>query len=215
MSTSSVGPQQSSRVPRRAYDRLILAGIELMAREGLDGVNTNTIARAARVGVGTFYQHFEDKFALHRAIVQRALEGLQNSLAQAHQEADDRPLPDQVRAGVVALVGFAQAQPDLFRTTFGRSAAAARLNSKGRTAGLGLSARPLERRLRALLEEGELDPAIEPGIAARAFMDMQVRCVVHWIEDPVHEDPDALIRTITRLHPALVGQPLGGDVGLG
>ena len=120
---------------KRAYERLLQAGTELMAREGLDGVNTNTIARAAQVGVGTFYQHFADKFALHRAIVQKALEGLQQRLAEVHRASQHQPIEDQVRSGLAALVGFAQEDPSLFRVTFGRSAAAARLNARRRPAG--------------------------------------------------------------------------------
>ncbi|MAJ60348.1 MAG: hypothetical protein CBC48_10245 [bacterium TMED88] len=197
MASSRGHLKNSSPAPKRAYESLLRAGTELMARDGLDGVNTNTIARAARVGVGTFYQHFGDKFALHRAIVQRGLEGLQQRLAEAHRASKERALEDQVRAGLVALVGFAQEQPDLFRATFGRSAAAARL---------GLSPRPLERRLRDQLEQGQLHPAVEPRIAARAFMEMQVRSVVHWLEDADQLSPKALIETLTRLHPVIAGK---------
>ena len=195
-----------SPASKRAYERLLEAGTELMAREGLDGVNTNTIARAAQVGVGTFYQHFADKFALHRAIVQKALEGLQQRLAEVHRASQHQPIEDQVRSGLAALVGFAQEDPALFRVTFGRSAAAARLNARRRPAGLGLSPRPLEQRLRDQLEQGQLNPAVEPRTAARAFMEMQVRAIVHWLEDPDPVSPTALIETLTCLHPVLAGK---------
>ncbi|MCH2185258.1 TetR/AcrR family transcriptional regulator [Myxococcota bacterium] len=206
MSPSAADSRTPGSGSKRAYERLLAAGTQLLAREGLDGVNTNTIARAAQVGVGTFYQHFGDKFALHRAIIQRGLQALQQRLAEAHGASAEQPLEDQVRSGVIALLGFAQQQPDLFRATFGFSAAATRLNVRGRTAGLGLSSRPLEVRLREQLKRGRLDPAIEPAIAARGFIEMQVRCVLHWLEDPAQEAPDALIETLTRLHPVVAGQ---------
>lgn len=206
MTISPAGRKNLSPASTRAYERLLQAGTELMAREGLDGVNTNTIARAAHVGVGTFYQYFGDKFALHRAIVQRALEGLQQRLSEAHRASEQQSLEAQVRSGLVALVGFAQEEPALFRVTFGRSASAARLHARRRPAGLGLSPRPLELRLRDHLEQGQLDPAVEPRIAARAFMEMQVRAVVHWLEDPDQAPAAALIETLTRLHPVLAGQ---------
>ena len=45
----------------RSREALIGAGEKLIGREGIESVHSNAIARAAGVGVGTFYSHFEDK----------------------------------------------------------------------------------------------------------------------------------------------------------
>ena len=47
-----------------AESRLLAAGLSLFARHGTERVNSNTIARRAHLGIGTFYTHFPDKHAL-------------------------------------------------------------------------------------------------------------------------------------------------------
>ena len=182
------------------------AGADLIAQKGLDGINTNTIARAAHVGVGTFYNYFADKFAFHRAIVKRGLESIQSAITQAHTQTRDRPIPEQARAGIAALVEIAQQNPRLFQATFQGASAAGRSSSSRRSPSLGLSPRPLEQRLRALAEEGLLDSALDPRIAARAFIEMQFSCVAQWLEDPSAQDAEVLISTLTQLHPAVAAE---------
>jgi len=179
-------------------EKLLVAGTRLVAEQGIDAINTNVIARAARVGVGTFYTHFDDKHALHRAVVSRGLEVVRRALADAHQQVADRPVAEQVRAGVTALVEVAERRPDLFKAAFSRPGTGAR-----RAGGVGLSPRPIEHRLRALQAEGAIDRAIDPTVAARAFTEMQVAIVSWWLDEPAAPSRDALIETLVRMHPAL------------
>ncbi len=85
--TSSERVRRQSERRRKAQEaargRLLQAGAALIAEHGLEGANSNQIARAAGAGVGTFYAHFEDKHALHRAVVRHTFEGLQGRLARA------------------------------------------------------------------------------------------------------------------------------------
>ena len=104
--------------PAPTRDRLLRAGAELLAGQGLGDVNTNTVARAAGVGVGTFYAHFEDKFALHRELVALGLAVLQQALARASQATRTAVIDEQVRATVVAFVDFARDHPALYRVLF-------------------------------------------------------------------------------------------------
>ena len=189
-----------------AYEKLMSVGADLIAQNGLDGINTNTIARAAHVGVGTFYNYFADKFAFHRAIVKRGLHLIQSAITQAHAETRERPIPEQARAGIAALVEIAEQNPRLFQATFQGASAAGRSTSSRRSPSLGLSPRPLEQRLRALAEEGRLDLGLDPRIAARAFIEMQFSCVAHWLEDPGAHDSEVLIQTLTHLHPAVAAE---------
>ena len=53
---------QSKQAPSPlARELLIGAAAQLIAERGFDAVNSNQIARAAGLGVGTFYRHFQDK----------------------------------------------------------------------------------------------------------------------------------------------------------
>ena len=73
------GPQRGRRGGARR-EAIVRAGEGLLARDGYDAVNSNQIARAAGVGVGTFYRHFEDKAALVEAIRLLAWEELGRAL---------------------------------------------------------------------------------------------------------------------------------------
>lgn len=189
-------PKTSSDANSR--ERLLEEGTRLVAERGIEAINTNVIARAARVGVGTFYNHFGDKYAFHRAVLGRGVDAVRAALADAHRRVDGQPIDQQVRAGVTALVDVASAHPLRFRAAFARPTPGVR------GAGvLGLSSRPVEQRLAALQREGQIDPGIDPGVAARAFTEMQLSVVAWWLEDPSSTTREALIETLIRLHPAI------------
>lgn len=198
--TTSASPPKDSAAAHAAREKLLLAGTRLVAERGIDGVNTNVIARGARVGVGTFYNHFEDKHVFHRAVIARGLELVRAALADAHRRVHDRPIPEQVLSSVAALVDVARAQPDLFKATFSRTAGGRR------GASLGLSPRPVEQRLRALQREGVVDPAIDASVAARAFTEMEVSSVCWWLDEPSGPTREVLIETLMKLHPAIACQ---------
>ena len=147
-----------------ARERLLAAGAKMIAARGLGEVNTNTIAREAGVGVGTFYSCFKDKAALHGEIMALGLARLQEALAQASRQAAAAPLHDQVSATVAAFVDFARDQPALFRVIF----AVGEGGLRGGRASVGFSSRAMEQRLGALQQAGELDPGLDAGQAARA-----------------------------------------------
>ena len=157
-------------------ESILQAGTRLIAESGgLEGVNTNTIARAAGVGVGTFYRHFEDKYALLRAAVAGGLEILQVDLTRADQTAAGGSLLDQVRANVSAFVAFAARDSARFRIIFSVAS-----SGGGRSrAGVGFSPRALERRLQVLQGEGQLEPRVDPAVAARVFSAGQALSLIH------------------------------------
>ena len=61
----------AARSRRETRRRLVEAGTELFAREGLHGATSAQIARRAGVAAGTFYLHFRDKQDLFREIEAR------------------------------------------------------------------------------------------------------------------------------------------------
>ena len=76
-----------------AKDRLLAAGLILFSRLGTERVNSNAIAKRARLGVGTFYAHFPDKHALLREIQLRTLTGIRGVRLAAVVDAAADPAP--------------------------------------------------------------------------------------------------------------------------
>ena len=196
----------SSQRPSATRDRIIEVGTRLIASSGVDAINSNVIARAAGVGVGTFYSHFADKHALHREAMSSAIEGLQGALvAAASRHSADATMETLVRAMVEAAVGFAEQNADLFRVAFVRPPR----SSPGGRPSFGLSSRGIESRLQALQREGRLHPGVDPGLAARAFTSMQTSAIVWWLEASERPSRERLVETLVRLHPAIACRPTG------
>ncbi len=203
-------PRDPSLVRRRLLD----AATRRFAAAGFEGVNSNQIAREAGVGVGTFYNHFRDKHEVHQALVLDTLEGLQAAVAEA-AAPPEAPLEDQVRALVQAVLGFAEGDPDRFRVAFGAEAAPHRAPRSVRAAGenatasraqVGYSTRATERRLEQLRNSGALERAVDPAVAARAFVAMQNDVVCWWLDDRSRATRDGVIETLVRLHPAIAAR---------
>jgi AcrR family transcriptional regulator len=109
--------QQRSRA---LVDSIVEATGRLIATEGLDAVNTNRVAEAAGVSVGSLYQYFHDRSELIEAVVDRmsvdtlAMLNQQLNLAAA-QSIDIRAL---ARLGLTAGLAFLRSNelyPELLR----------------------------------------------------------------------------------------------------
>ena len=71
---------------------------------------------------------------------------------------------------------------------------------------MGYSARATERRLRALRDARALDPALDPAVAARAFVAMQNEVVCWWLDDRARASRAGVIETLGRLQPAIAAK---------
>ena len=210
--TSSRSGKAKRQDPAEVRRRLVTAATQRFASHGFEGVNSNQIARDAGVGVGTFYHHFQDKREVHQAVVLETLEALQNRVAAQSARAPDAPLEDQVRDLVEVVVGFAEEIPAQFRVAFGGDGTAGLGARPQRTplsgaapgrAQVGYSTRATERRLAALQAKGVLDPRLDPGVAARAFVGMQNSVLCWWLEDSTRATREAIVETLFVLHPAI------------
>ncbi len=181
-----------------AEDRLLAAGLSLFARRGVERVNTNAIAKRARLAVGTFYKHFPDKHALLREIQVRTVGALRAARVAATRGAGTDP-EAQVRASAGAAVEFAEAHAQAYRVTFGRERAGAAMHGPV----VSESTRPTADGLRRLQAAGRLDPTLDPDLAARAYLAMEVGTILWWLDDPSRTGRDGLVETLVRLHPAL------------
>jgi len=194
-----VGAAARSRAETRR--RLLEAGTELFAREGVHRTTSTQIARAAGVAAGTFYLHFPDKHSLFREIAFAALAELRERTSAAHAAARPDPI-DQVRARMQTLVAFAAEQRDLVRIIFERGPEAGEIGAE-----LADALFPaVEARLRDRLAEGRIDPAIHPVVAAQALVATWMRVVAWWVEDPSRAPREAVVETLVRLHPVFTHQ---------
>jgi AcrR family transcriptional regulator len=176
--------------------RLIEAGTERFARDGLHGTTSTQIARAAGVAAGTFYLHFPDKQALFRAIAFDTLATLRDRMALA-AEAHGGDVQRQLRARMETLVAFAAEQRDLVRIVFGRGHEAGTLGDEMADALFpGVELRLLER-----IEEGLADPGLHAAVAAQSLIAMWTRVIAWWGEDPSRAPREAVVETLVRLHP--------------
>jgi len=179
-----------------ARSRLLVAGLGLFATLGCERVNSNAIARAAGLGIGTFYLHFANKYAVLRELQLRTLAGLRDARAATRDPADP------IRASVKAVVAFAREHAAAYRVCLGRERAAAAHHGPV----LSESSRPIAEALRALQATSEIDPGLDAELAARAYLSMEAGLLLWWLEDPKRAEVDALIDTLVRMHPARTGR---------
>lgn len=180
-----------------AESKLLAAGLELFAREGMERVNSNSIARRARMGVGTFYSYFADKYALLREIELRTLAGLRAARLAAIREVGSDPTT-QARQSIEAAVDFAEQHPEAYRVTFGRERAGAGRHGPV----VSESARPLAEALRRIQSQGAIVPEIDVALAARAYLSMEVGTLLWWLEDSSRATAAGLVDTLSKMHPA-------------
>lgn len=100
-------------------DRLVEAAAGVLVREGLSGFNTNRIAVAAGVGVGSLYEYFPDK----DAILERIIDDMASREAEAIEELleslADASLEEVIVAVVTQLVALYREHLPLYRALRG------------------------------------------------------------------------------------------------
>lgn len=149
---------------------LLEAGMDLARAGGPDAVVLREATRRAGVAPNAAYRHFASREALLQAVRAAAL-----SAVAAAMEAELATLPaglppaDFARASVRAVgsgyLRFAQAEPGLFRTAFGRSDMLIQATPETPTAGPG-GLNPFEllcTALDRLVEAGVMSPEKRPG----------------------------------------------------
>lgn len=164
-------------------------------------MNTNSIARRAGVGVGTFYAYFDDKYALLREVQIRTLGGIRAERTAALQGVG-ADAAAQVRATVSAVVTFAERHPEAYRVTFARE----RPGTAAHGPVMSESIRPTAQGLERLQRRGVLPEALDVELAARAYHSMEVGTLLWWIENPRRAPKAQLVETLSLLHPALAAR---------
>jgi AcrR family transcriptional regulator len=96
---------------------LIKAGIEILAKEGVNGLSLRKVARKAGVSHAAPYAHFADKQALVAAIATDGHQKIHEKIVRIMEQYPDDPLRQLVEtAWAYAEFGFEE--PDHFKITF-------------------------------------------------------------------------------------------------
>jgi AcrR family transcriptional regulator len=119
--TENAGTAERSQRRREQTARTLLdAARRVLAAKGYHGTKIVDIARAASVGVGTFYLYYPTKEALFLELVEDTVARLKTELASVRSSISD-PI-EQSRVRTLTFFRFAQENRDLFRIVFGHGA---------------------------------------------------------------------------------------------
>lgn len=85
-------------------ERIIVAGQEVLLRDGYGGFSTNRVADQAGISPGSLYQYFSDKQAILAAVVDRYSDDLSTQLTAVLTTHLDKPGPALIRATLDGLM---------------------------------------------------------------------------------------------------------------
>lgn len=105
--------RQGAHVIEMQRRRLLLAIVELVTEEGLEGASAGRISKRAGVSRRTFYEIFEDREACFLAAFDAAVDRIAESVLPAC--AREPRWSASVRAGLTALLGQFDSEPGLAR----------------------------------------------------------------------------------------------------
>jgi AcrR family transcriptional regulator len=105
---------QAEQLSRDQRDRILAAMTELVAKRGYQGTTIEHIVKRAGVSRATFYENFSNREDCLLAGFDEAAEETRRRVDTAVAAAEG--WPEQVRAGLVAFLDYAAANPALART---------------------------------------------------------------------------------------------------
>lgn len=180
-------------------DRVIQAAIELLEREGRDGVTTRAVAVAAGLQPPAIYRLFGDKDGLLEAVAEH---GFATFLAAKDVDPDPPDLIEDLRAGWDLAVEFGLANPALYTLMYSEPTRAA---SPAFRAGM----RVLSGRVSRLAAGGRL--RVDEQLAVTIIHATARGAVLTWLSLPEdHRDPalltalrEAMVTAVTNRRPAV------------
>jgi AcrR family transcriptional regulator len=96
---------------------LIKAGVEILSKEGIEGLSLRKVAQRAGVSHSAPYSHFPDKQSLIAAISTEGFKQLYDELSAAIALHKDNPM-QQLMEGAWVYVQFAMSNTDTFNIMF-------------------------------------------------------------------------------------------------
>ncbi|WP_189716367.1 TetR/AcrR family transcriptional regulator [Streptomyces phaeofaciens] len=195
---------------RRTREGLIVAGREILERQGWPGFTPEAVAQVAGVSYGTFYTYFESKEDLLHSVL-RSVAGEMFTSSLVPPDTTDDPYTRLVESNRRYL------------RAWDRAAKVVRIVEQGAVADEGLRQMVLEIRelyvsrstegIRRLQEAGLANPGLEPRLTAIALGSM-VEQVGHVIDTLAEAyDEDAVVDHLSRLWAAAIGLRGAPDEG--
>src|SRR3972149_4699188 len=178
MMSSAPGRKGSARLQQKREKtarELLEAARSVLAAKGYHAAKIADIAKAAGVGVGTFYLYYPTKKALFLELVQDAVQRLKRELDAVRAQVAD-PLTS-ARAGTETFFRFAQEHRELFRIVFGHGASFHDVVRRSQE----MFVRDVMENLAAGMGSGAFRQG-NPDIWAQAFIGMSLQVVSWWIE---------------------------------
>lgn len=112
-----ITPRKQPRQARAAatVDAIIEAAARILERDGLEAFNTNAVARAAGVSVGSLYQYFPGKDAIMAALIRQESQAFARALDEVLRTARAKSLAGAVFSIAETAVAHQAARPRLAR----------------------------------------------------------------------------------------------------
>jgi AcrR family transcriptional regulator len=110
---------------------LVDAAIQILRKEGPDGLTLRAVARAAGVSQAAPYRHFKDRRALVAAVAEDGFRRLGSAMAtksSGPKKSSPRTAGEALRQLAVQYVKFAHAHPAEYRVMFGEELAPGKEN---------------------------------------------------------------------------------------
>ena len=172
---NATAAERSQRRREQTAGALLEAARRVLSAKGYHGTKIVDIARAASVGVGTFYLYYPTKEALFLELVEDTVARLKAELDGVRGRVSD-PI-EQSRVRTLTFFRFAQENRELFRIVFGHGAS---FHDVVRRCQEGFI-RDLYEIIAAGIDHGALRTG-DAMIWAQAFIGMSLQVVSWWIE---------------------------------
>jgi AcrR family transcriptional regulator len=169
------GADRFQRQRENTARELLEAALRVLGSKGYHGTKIVDIARAAGVGVGTFYLYYPTKEAIFVELVEDAAGRLKAELDAVRAKCTD-PL-ERARASTETFFRFAQENRELFRVVFGNDATFHDVVRRSQD----MFTQDSVANLVAGMESGAFRRG-HPEVWAQAFIGMSLQVVSWWIE---------------------------------
>ena len=194
------GLSGSERTARRR-EQLLEAGLEVFAARGWAAATVHDVCRGAGLSPRYFYEHFDSREALFRAVLARIAEQVEETVTTALAGPRDEPR-ERVRAVLQSLVDGFAADPRTVRVGLMESLATEQFRADRRRllAHFSAEAARLVRSLRPASAGPADADALE--VAAALVTGGLVEALVAWSGEAGGPPPEALVEQLTGLYVA-------------
>lgn len=172
-------PKASLRSQRRREQTrrdLLDAARRVLSEKGFHRAKVADIARAAKVGVGTFYLYYPAKEALFIELVEDVIRLLKGEFEKLQERIEDPVMLARVRNET--FFRFAQSHRELFRIVFGHGEEFHDVVRRAQQ----LFIADLADNLRQGMQSGAFRPG-NPDLLAHAFIGVALQVVHWWVEN--------------------------------